>query len=647
LGHQGEQGDLWIEDGSLYFAGRAEAWSIPLYWLDSPETDLAGVTHLSMRAADRVRNVSVRFLGVDDERGLANAIKESRLAEPDARDRRALQDLLALIMPQLQSLDTATPAPESGAIPPAAAEQCASQAFAAANRLRATWLPYWGGPAGRLRDATIGALVATGEASIPNAGSAAMQRHEQAVRRWRNVCEDLHEWCGLPERPEGLTAPRLPGTAAAPAAPVSAAPEERPAGAAVEAKAPPEPQAAPEPAVQISKTEPEPKTEPELELKPELEPKPEDEDATRIVGVPPSLRPARSEEGMPASAPSPIPAKVAATAPDPGRKGSGGMTLLFRREGAGGSFARKVLQPEGVQTPDVAETFLRIGARFAAVHHPNLVRIQGSGTGDDGAPYIDMEFVDSEPINVHLKRGTLPREQALAVVEQVAGAIDAIHQAGLIHGDIRPQNILLNRGGRALVLEPSVAGDFILEQRRGTIYGDLPYLTPERVRGEPSDARSDVYVLATLAFALLAGRPPFEGEAEDIFAGHVEQQPPSLNSVVPDMPASASAVIDHALAKVGAERPATAGEFSTALRQAFAGTAQSRPAPGPLAERTDSIERQRPPPSPAPSPLSGPSAPSPLGRSAPSPLGGVEPASGYEEEPPDDMDKTIIVRPRR
>jgi len=178
-----------------------------------------------------------------------------------------------------------------------------------------------------------------------------------------------------------------------------------------------------------------------------------------------------------------------------------------------------------------------------------------------------------------LKRGTLPREQALAVVEQIAGAIDAIHQAGLIHGDIRPQNILLNRGGRALVLEASVAGDFILEQRRGTIYGDLPYLTPERVRGEPSDARSDVYVLATLAFALLAGRPPFQGEDEDIFAGHLEQQPPSLNSIAPDMPASAAAVIDHALAKVAAERPATAGEFSTALRQAFAGTAQRRPAP--------------------------------------------------------------------
>ena len=634
LGHQGDQGDLWIEDGSLYFAGRAEAWSIPLGWLNLPETDLAGVTHLSMRTADRLRDVAMRFSGVDDERGLANAIKESRLAEPDARDRRALQDLLALIMPQLQSLDTATPAPESGAIPPAAAEQCASQAFAAANRLRSTWLPYWGGPAGRLRDATIGALVATGEASIPNAGSAAMQRHEQAVRRWRNVCEDLHEWCGLPERPEALTAPRLPGAAAAPAAPVSAAPEERPAGAAVEAEAPPEP-----------------KTEPELELEsepePGPEPEPEDEDATLIVGVPPSLRSAKSKEGMPASAPSPIRANVAATAPDPGRKGSGGMTLLFRREGAGGSFARKVLQPEGVQTADVAETFLRIGARFAAVHHPNLVRILGSGRGDDGAPYIDMEFVDSEPINVQLKRGPLPREQALAVVEQIAGAIDAIHQAGLIHGDIRPQNILLNRGGRALVLEASVAADFILEQRRGTIYGDLPYLTPERVRGEPSDARSDVYVLATLAFALLAGRPPFEGEAEDIFAGHVEQQPPSLNSIAPDMPASASAVIDHALAKVAAERPATAGEFSTALRQAFAGTAQSRPAPGPLAERTDSIERQRPPPSAAPLPLSGPSALSPLGRSAPSPLGGVAPASGDEEEPPDDLDKTIIVRPRR
>src|SRR5712692_8046795 len=201
-GNGGDRGTLWVEDGMLCFAGRRETWAVPLGWLGTPETDLGGVTRIELRGAGRARPVSFRLTsGDDDTRNLAAAIRRARLAEPDARDKRALRELLALAGPELHRLESAS-TPE--------------QLAAAAARLRSAWLPSWGVPATRLRDATAGMLTAAAEAAAGQDADAA-GRFEQASARWRNVCEDLRDWCGMPEVMD-LPLPYLPEAGAMPSA---------------------------------------------------------------------------------------------------------------------------------------------------------------------------------------------------------------------------------------------------------------------------------------------------------------------------------------------------------------------------------------------------------------------------------------------
>ncbi|HZU76508.1 MAG TPA: protein kinase, partial [Dehalococcoidia bacterium] len=235
------------------------------------------------------------------------------------------------------------------------------------------------------------------------------------------------------------------------------------------------------------------------------------------------------------------------------------------------------------------------------------------------------EFIEGESIAARQRGGGLPPEQVFDIVDQLAAAIDAVHAAGLIHGDVRPQNVLLEQpSGRVVLLDPSVAVDHELEHRRGTIYGELPYLTLERVRGEPDVPSSDTYALALIAYALLTGKPPWSGDPAEIFAGHEEEAPPPIESRMPGAPPAANEVFAMALAKRPADRPATASALAAALRAVFTGGGTPRPIQPPAS---------RP-------------APSPLGRSAPSPLGArTPPPEPPDDEPPED-ERTIIVRPR-
>lgn len=703
-----DDGQLWIATGALYFSGRLGAWSVPLGWLDPPETGLDGVTLLAVRSADRVHAVSLRFArGAEDERTLAAAIRRTRTQPPDARELRALDDLLLLLGPELQRLDAEAAALERS--PDAAAfTGYAASAMALAEHLGNIWLPYWGDPATRLRAATAGALIAVAEASAPSASPAAAARCEQAVRRWRNMVDDLRAWCGVPLDAETLPPPRLPRRVAAQPdgqeemnepPPIAAAVEPPPLpampSAAAQAPAPPPtlpepPAAAPpmSPASQAAAPSPAAMPLPPLAAWPRTE-------APPAVGVPPDddvyVLPdsdaargdtdqeaaAQEPPAAPAFAP-PAPAfaietgpgaptnsgwpvgSVLARGPQPagqpvlmdGIEGSGGMTRLLRREGPQGATARKVLTPAATAVPDAAETFLRLGQRFGAVQHHNLVRILGAGRDDDagapysgGVPYINMEWVDGETLGARAERGPLTQELALRILEQLAEAIDTLHFAGLTHGDVRPQNVLIDAGGRAVLLEPSVASDHHLEKQRGTVFGEPAFLTPERLRGEPAVARSDVYGLGTLAFLLLSGRPPFVGTPAAVIGALLDQPAPSLTLAAPGVSPGTAEAVAQTLAKRPEDRPVWAVAFVAALRRAFLMAARQEPR-DPPAPRLQPAAQERAPGLAAHLPPSAPPrmAPSP-GRAAPSPLGRVAPRQ--EDSGADDTaGSTIVFRPR-
>lgn len=733
----GDEGEIWVDGDALFFAGRRETWSVPLNWLADPETDLAGITEIRLRTADRGQAITLALAGgVEQERALAAAIKDARTAPPAERDRRALADLTALLAPALDELSRLIPAGEPGATPLDPAY--GARALALAARLRAAWLPYWGTPATRLRDATLGALVAVAVAARAQGDAAVLDRAEQAIARWHNAREDLCQWCGLsdsalpaarwPER-EHLRAmaadggaepayePPPPGPSTAPPraaagpipppTPVPPRPPEAPIPAQRRGQAPTAPPAPPEeeqgtviipshsmPRPPEAEAEdggtlvisthgqrpapvsplPQPQTPP---VSPPPPPAHEYDDRT-IIATPGRMAedatPPTADYGAPRAAPPqtqptptapPSPPPPAAVVAGPGRRGSGGMTMLYR-SGPGGSIARKALQPEDGARPEVAETFLNIGRRFQAVQHPNFVRILGTGR-DGTAPYIDMEFVEGESMSARFGRAAVPAAQALPIIDQIAAAVEAVHRAGLVHGDLRPQNVLIEPGGRVVLLEPSVACDFALEHQRGTVYGDLAYLTPERARGDAQSAPSDIYALATLAFTLLAGRPPFlfTNDPGQIFTAHAEEPPPPLDSVLPGAPPAASAAIARALAKRPNERPTSAAAFADELHRAFGmagGTMPPAPEPTQVSGWTPGAGGATPPAGPPPSPAPPPTPPrpgaspvgnrgaSPLGNRGASPLGrpGTPPPTPprNDEPPDDDLDKTVIVRPR-
>ena len=253
--------------------------------------------------------------------------------------------------------------------------------------------------------------------------------------------------------------------------------------------------------------------------------------------------------------------------PDTGLLSSSGMTRLLRRTAGDQVVARKVLLREYAARPAIEAAFHRIGWRLSTVRHPNVVRVLSVGQDENGLSAFDLEWIDGETLRARMQRGPLPRELTLRILADLADAIDALHFSGIVHGDIRPDNVMLDRQGRVVLLDPTIAADPAVEEQRGEIFGDPAYMAPEHAAGEPQVPRSDLYSLAALSFTLLAGRELFQGTPEAIFAATLDQKPPALNELQPDVPPAAADLIASALAKRPDERPASAIAFMAALRQ--------------------------------------------------------------------------------
>jgi DNA-binding beta-propeller fold protein YncE len=257
--------------------------------------------------------------------------------------------------------------------------------------------------------------------------------------------------------------------------------------------------------------------------------------------------------------------------------GRGGMGVVYRATqlDLDRTVALKVIAP-GLLTDDaIRRRFLRESRVAASLEHPNVIPIHYAGELD-GIAYIVMRYVAGDDLRqLTLRAGGLPAERAATLVRQVGAALDAAHAAGLVHRDVKPANVLVAAGDHAYLTDfgltkhaVSVGG----ETGTGRMVGTLDYAAPEQIRGDPVDARTDVYALGCLLFFVLTGRTPFpaEGHQAKMWA-HLTEPPPAVSADRPDVPPALDRVVSRALAKDPDERYRSAGDVGRAALAAAAG----------------------------------------------------------------------------
>ncbi|MEF9901926.1 serine/threonine-protein kinase [Streptomyces sp. P9-A2] len=263
--------------------------------------------------------------------------------------------------------------------------------------------------------------------------------------------------------------------------------------------------------------------------------------------------------------------------------GRGGMAVVYRARDLrlDRTVALKLLAPELARNDVFRRRFTHESRTAAAIDHPHIVPVFEAGEAD-GILYIAMRYVEGSDLRHLLDReGPLPSGTALRIAVQVASALDAAHEHGLVHRDVKPGNILVARGTDSDHPEHVYLTDFGLTKKSlsltgfttvGQFVGTLDYVAPEQISGRPVDARCDVYGFACVVHETLAGHPPFRRDDDmALLWAHQYDEPPSLTAVRPDLPPQTDAVLAKALAKSPDDRYASCLDFVAALRAAVTG----------------------------------------------------------------------------
>ena len=253
--------------------------------------------------------------------------------------------------------------------------------------------------------------------------------------------------------------------------------------------------------------------------------------------------------------------------------GRGGMGVVYRARDSrlGRVVAIKMLTEGFSGKSDMLQRFYREASQTGALRHNNIVIVFDAGD-QDGEPYIVMEYVEGEPLDRTIKeQKRVQLEFALSVVEQVCLALAYAHRNGVIHRDVKPANVIVQRDGTAKLLDFGIARD---ETRldtsltsTGALVGTPPYMAPERFRGAPIDGRSDIFSAGVMLYLLLAGKLPFDADYPAVMDQIMRFDPPAPSELVSDCPASLDAIVARALAKSPAERYANADDMAMDLHE--------------------------------------------------------------------------------
>jgi len=257
--------------------------------------------------------------------------------------------------------------------------------------------------------------------------------------------------------------------------------------------------------------------------------------------------------------------------------GAGGMGVVYRGVDLrlGRPVALKVLQPEALSDPQRRKRFEREARAASALNHPGIVTVYEVGSEGD-VDFIAMELVEGRTLRELIGSGSLKAPQAARLAAEVASALGAAHAKGIVHRDLKPENVIVTTDGRAKILDFGLAGTApeagaesqatTAVTRPGTVLGSAGYMAPEQVRGEPADARSDVFALGAVLYEMLTGERAFRG------ATHVETmnailnaEPARLDGASVALPSGLRQVVGKCLRKAPGERYASAGEVAVAL----------------------------------------------------------------------------------
>ncbi len=262
-------------------------------------------------------------------------------------------------------------------------------------------------------------------------------------------------------------------------------------------------------------------------------------------------------------------------------KGGMGSVYLAEHETLPRRFAIKILKSEYLTNELFVERFRREAIASSRVVHPNVVYITDFGRLPEGSFYIVMEFLEGTGLDKLLdSQGRIPLSRALPILIQVADALDHMHKMGVIHRDLKAENVLLveerNRVDVVKILDFGIARLMVPDctnsriTAHGQVFGTPEYMSPEQASDKALDGRSDIYALGILAFELVTGQAPFLYEnPADVLHAHLSQMPPAPSSLVPDqlIPRIFDGVVLRCLAKKPAERYATAGEVRAELQR--------------------------------------------------------------------------------